>query len=221
MLLEKANGVSRVTRAWEGQTAVCIASGPSLTKEQCEIARDAGFRIGVTNDSYLMAPSADLCYFADPKWFHWHKDREEFKSFAGQKCSITANHNAVPDAAVHVLGNAGAEGVSLDPTKIVTGAHSGYQLLNIVIMSGAKRILLLGYDCKRGPDEKKHWFGDHPDKSEPPYTGIRFRYNAVVPVAARLGIDIINCTPGSWIECFPTRSLESLLADQASAVLPA
>jgi len=232
MLLEKVNGISRVTRAWEGQTAVCIASGPSLTREQCEAVRAAGFKVAVVNDCYLMAPWADLCYFADPKWWKWHCEKPEFKAFAGQKCSITSNVSAISDPAVHVLKNAGPGdnncGLSADPTKIVTGSHSGYQTLNIVVLSGAKRILLLGYDCKRGSGEQKHWFGNHPDGSEPPYKAVISRYSFAESGAKKLGIEIINCSPGSAIEAFKKMSLAEALngeagifSDQTSAALPA
>lgn len=221
MLLEKVGGVSRVTRAWDGQTVACFATGPSLTPEQVDAVRAAGLHAVAVNDAYLIAPWADVVYWADSKWLAWHKDKPEFKSFKGQKCTIMIQGAAAPtDPNLYGLKNAGGEGLSVDPTGIMTGANSGHQAMNIAFLSGAKRILMLGYDCRQ-VNGRKHFFGDHPDKSEPPYSAIRRRYDSMIPFAAKMGVEIINCTPGSWIECFPMRPLESVLADTRSPALQA
>lgn len=223
MLLERVDGVSRVTRAWDGQTVVCIASGPSLTREQVEMVRVAGLRAIVVNDNYLMAPWADLVYFADTKWWTWQKGKPEWAEFKGQKCTIFSHGNAVPDASIHVLKNAGGgdqhKALSTDPGSIMTGSHSGYQAINIAVLSGAKRIILIGYDCKRGVDGKRHWFGNHPDNSEPPYKAIIERFGFAMNDARKLGIEIFNCSTDTAIEAFPKRPLESLLADSTAAVV--
>lgn len=203
--------MSRVEKTWAGRTAVCLASGPSLTKEQVEAVR--GLPTVAVNDCYLIAPWADVAYFADSKWWAWHKERPEFKGFAGQRCTIWTHGNAVSDPQIYMLRNGGAEGLSADPAAINTGSHSGYQAVNIVSLAGARRILLLGYDCRQ-VNGRKHFFGDHPDKTEPPYSAIRARYHAIVPDAKRLGIEIINCTPGSAIDAFPRGDLATVLATE-------
>lgn len=212
--------MSRVMPVWKGQTVVAMASGPSLAKEHCEMVRAAGLRTGVVNDCYLMASFADVAYFADMKWWNWHKDREEWKAFSGQKCTINASSFQVDDVNVHVLRNGGGEGLSTDPTAIFTGSHSGYQLLNILTLSGAALILMLGYDCRQ-VDGKKHWFGNHPDGTEPPYLAIKGRYNKMAQAAEAAGIRIINCTPGSAIDSFQRGDLASILADTRCAVVSA
>jgi hypothetical protein len=42
-----------VSRGWEGETVVCIASGPSLSKEQVEVSKQ--FKTIVINDNYLIS----------------------------------------------------------------------------------------------------------------------------------------------------------------------
>lgn len=216
MILERSSGwpkdrLSRVKKLWVGQTVACIASGPSLTVEQCEMVRAAGVHAITVNDSYRIAPWADLTYFADPKWFAWNRDREEWKAFAGQKCTIWSSLFKVDDVEVHVLKNFGGEGLSFDPTGIMTGSHSGYQVLNIAMLSGAKKILLLGYDCGR-VNGKKHWFGDHPDGTEPPYDAIKQRYVSAQNPLAKAGCEVVNCSPGSFLKTFRHGDLREELA---------
>jgi hypothetical protein len=218
-VLERVAGsMSRVLPVFKGRTVVCVASGPSLTAQQVEAVRVAGLPTLVCNDSYRIAPFAEVCYFADTKWFGWQSDKPEWKAFAGQKCTIQSSSPQVKDAEVHVLKNAGHEGLSADPTAIVTGSHSGYQLVNLTTLTQPARIILLGYDCGR-VNGKKHWFGDHPDGTEPPYDGIKKHYNRMEQDAKRLGIEILNATPGSAIEAFPRVELASVLTSETPALV--
>lgn len=221
IVLERVAGrMSRVLPAFKGRTVVCLASGPSLTVEQVEAVRVAGLPTLACNDCYRIAPFAALCYFADAKWFLWNEPKPEWKAFAGQKCTIESSSVQVKDPAVHVLKNTGHEGLSKDPTGIMTGSHSGYQLVNIASLTQAARVILLGYDCRQ-VNGKRHFFGDHPDRSEPPYESVRIRYNTMAAAAKALGIEIVNATPGSAIDSFPRAELESILSGASRAALSA
>jgi hypothetical protein len=219
MVLERVDGrMSRVLSVFKGQTVVCMASGPSLTVEQVEAVRIARLPTFVCNDSYRIAPFAEVCYFADGKWFLWNVEKPEWKAFAGQKCTIEPSAPQVKDAAVHVLKNLGHEGLSNDPAGIMTGSHSGYQLINLATLTQPARILLLGYDCGR-VNGRKHWFGEHPDGTEPPYDGIKKHYNRMEQDAKRFGIEILNATPGSAIDAFRKVELAGILNSEAAAVV--
>lgn len=211
---------STVQRIWEGRTVVCAATGPTLTAEQCETARASGAPVIAVNDAYLLAPFAEVCYFADLKWWGWHKDRPEFKAFAGAKCSIDVG--ACPaDVNVHMLKRCEGKALSSDPGEISTGSNSGYQALNIACLSGARRVVLIGYDA-RIADGKQHFFGQHPDKSYPPFEVIRQRFREAADAAKKLGIEILNASPGSVVDAFPAVDLAaSLQPDPHRAVLPA
>jgi hypothetical protein len=123
------------------------------------------------------------------------------------------NGNAVDDPAVHMLrAGESPEGISLDPEIINTGKNSGYQLINIFALAGVKRIVLLGYDCKPGAGGKMHWFGDHPLKTPPSVLPemVKMFATAAKPLA-ELGVEVINCSPGSAIGAFRKDALESVL----------
>jgi hypothetical protein len=221
-LPQKAGEVhlSQVNRVWLGQTVVCIASGPSLTAAQVERARvcQSGGRakVIVCNDNYQIAPWADVLYFADAKWLGWHQDKPGFKAFAGQKCTLAASaidFKAWPE--LHVLPHDGGEGLSWNPAWLRTGSNSGHQILNIAALSGASLILLLGYDARPGKDGRKHHFGDHPDGSAPPYDKMRSAMRTVDRDAKARGIRIVNCSPGSALDCFEKGTIESWLGDGA------
>lgn len=185
-------------------------------------------RVIAINDAYRLAPFADLCYFADAQWWRWHKDKPEFEAFAGAKVTIEPTGLEIDDARVFMLRNAHhgktdqAHGLSTDPAVLADGRNSGYQAINLAALAGAARIVLLGYDSKPGPDGKAHWFGQHPIPThEATIRGFKTHYKQLVAPLKALGVEVVNCSPGSAITCFPKESLESVFPDPAGTVLPA
>ena len=226
-----------VERAWEGQTVVCIAGGPSVTQEQVAVverAQRAGLcKVAVVNDAYLIAPFADLLYFADARWWEWHHNgiakswpwvkfteeqvRKAMESFAGQKVTIGTTGMMVRDPKVFMLNNdtsvTGKDGgLSTKPNAIRTGSNSGYQVMNVVALAGAKRIALIGYDM-RFANGRSHSHNGHPLKMpESAYRDYARRFDTMLPQLAELGIEVVNCTPGSAITAFQRGDIAGLFA---------
>jgi hypothetical protein len=212
VILERVSGRdAKVLPVWKGLTVACLATGPSLNETCITLLKTLSIPCIAVNDAYLLAPFAKVAYFADEKWWHWHKDREEWKSFAGEKCSLAINIKQVKEEAVSLLKHERTDGLSTDPTMICTGSNSGYQALNIATLTGAARVLLVGYDC-RDVGGKAHFFGDHPDKTKPPYDSIIPRFHVAAKMSKSQGVRVINCTPNSAIDAFERGDLESVLA---------
>lgn len=240
-LLERVSGnEARVTQAWAGKKVVCIAGGPSLAQEQLALvkrAREAdAVRVIVVNDQYLVAPWADLLYFADRKWFEWHSAgvekrwpwmsftaeqvKQAFASFAGEKVTIRRWHTPeqfkdepkYPDSVAR-LANLGESKLSEKPEGIHTGKNGGYQAMNIAALSGGRLILLAAYDM-RFQGQRSHSHNGHRDSvAESAYRTVYAReFNTAADQLQRMGIKVVNCTPGSAIKCFPTSTLEQELA---------
>lgn len=225
-----ARGPDRVTRAWEGKKVVCIAGGPSVTKEMLDVVEAARLRdevrVIVINDMYLVAPWADLCYFADAKWFKWqgqhnkawpwvrftHDEvKKAWREFKGERVTIKHIDNVSgPD--IHVLVNLGAEGLSPRNDGVMTGHNSGFQVMNIAAHSGGNPIYLLGYDMQfdRG---RSHSHTGHPNKSvEGSYHDFAQKFSTLQRPFEERKISVVNCAPSSRIACWPKGDIASLLA---------
>jgi hypothetical protein len=234
MILKRldASRFSTVLPTWVGDTVVIIGGGPSLTPADVVLVQAAHTRGDVhcivVNDAYLLAPWADVHYAADSHWHKWHTDgiaragytAEQvaalWANFAGQKCSIQNSGGNITDHAVHMLRNKDfpnhGVGLSLDPQALVTGRNSGFQALNLAVLAGAKRILLLGFDGQVAKDGKQHWFGDHPRPTPPAvYPLYRQAMSAAEHALQAQGVEVINCSPGSAIDSFPKMALEAVL----------
>lgn len=209
---------------------MCIGGGPSVSAEAIDVIRESGSRVIAVNDAYLIAPFADICYFADFDWWKWHTEglkkswpwvsftaaevRNRFASFSGQKVTIDGTGMRVSDANVFMLHNDdenGHEGLSERPNGVKTGSNGGYQAVNIATLAGAKRILLLGYDM-RFSGKRSHSHNGHPAKTpEASYARYARRFSSMLPQLGKLGVSVINCTPGSLIQCFPFSTIEKEL----------
>lgn len=224
---------SEILPGWTGKTAIILAGGPSLTEKQVEIVRFArefrhDIRVIAVNDTYLLAPWADVCYAADCHWHKWQSKgyekagfssgqvRENWAAFLGQKCTIENSGENVSDDAVHMLRNYHGQvhgfGLSSDSQMLVTGRNSGFQALNLAVLAGSKQIILLGFDAKNDAQGKSHWFGEHPESTQTSvYKYYQQAMSAVENDLVEIGVDVINCSPDSAIDTWPKMALEDVL----------
>lgn len=185
---------------WRGRTVAILASGPSMSQEVADLVRAAGIKAIAINDTYRLAPWADMLYAADAQWWQHHP---EARCFQGLQVTVSRV------AEVLRLQNTGTEGFEPHRIGIRTGGNSGYQALHIAIHGEASRVLLCGFDMSnRGG---LHWHGGHPaplrNTDDHSYTRWVERFAALKDI----GPEIINCTPGSAITCFPSMDLHEAL----------
>ena len=119
-----------------------------------------------------------------------------------------------------VLGRDGAE-FSADPSVLTYGspAHSGFQAVGLALLKGCTRIALVGFDL-RVVSGRSHFFGDHPQPLRTNSDADFRRFTQSFERAAKLlpaGVEIINCTAGSALRCFPMVDLETALAPRRAA----
>jgi hypothetical protein len=234
-LIRRNGSAAEVTPSWEGQTVAIICTGPSLNKNDLDLVR--GCKTIAVNDAYLVAPWADVLYAADDRWWAWQLSgvvkswpwvtftkqqvSEAIRAFKGQ--TVTIEHPTVSKFPQFVLKNDGGDGLSERPDAVRTGQNSGYQALNIAILSGAKKILLLGYDMHY-PNGKSHAHNGHEVKiAEHSYIRYAKNFSSMQHQLRNLDVQVINCTPGSKINCFTFSTVEKELAglqsDQVAAVV--
>lgn len=200
-----------VERSWEGQTAIVLATGPSLTREDCEFVRGRG-RVVAVNDAVFLAPFADVLYASDGPW--WAKHHAAVKDFAGLKYTVGQNRTAKPIKGlpdVQVLQNTGTLGLETHPSALRTGLNSGYAAINLAVHFGVSRILLLGFNMAP-VHGKRHFFGDHKGlNNSSDYSRFARKFESLVAPLAALKIQIVNCTSPTRLTCFPQRTLREVL----------
>jgi hypothetical protein len=205
---------------WRGETCVVAASGPSLS---CDVAGAllsvlAHVRVIAVNDAWLMTPWADLLYACDAAWW----DQQKGTKFTGEKWSSHhANGNDKLEAArkygLKLIDGKTEKGFSADPCCIHYGGNSGFQAVNLALLLGAKRIILVGFDMRQ-VGTRSHFFGDHPKPLR--RTSSYDRFISEFAFAAKTvpaGVTVLNATPGSALKCFPMVDLTQALCSEIAA----
>lgn len=183
------------------KNAVIIASGSSLKKEDVDYCKGKA-TVYVVNNCYQLAPWADVLYACDEEWWDYYKPE-----FNGQKWTI--NENASKKYNLNLIG--------YDPTMIfsteeiiATGNNSGFQAINLAYLHGYRKIILLGFDYK---NSGQHWFGRHPtglNKAPDMRRWINHMAKAQL-VMEKAGLQVINCSRDTAINCFPIIPIEEAL----------
>lgn len=207
----------------DGGTALILGSGPSLTQADVDYARARVDLTIAVNDSYQLAPDADVLYAADDRWWKWHDGAQrahvysnrQFPAFTGR---VKFAVSRVPYPDVSVLKRGRPTGLSTAPDTLNLGSNGVYQAINFAVHAGATSGILLGVDMQRGRRVSNgvarpscHFFGRHQDLSEPPYAICLEQFATLVDPLQRMGFALVNCTPGSALQCFPMRPLREQL----------
>lgn len=222
---------------WPGGTAVICASGPSLERRDVARVRDwrarawrgrgAGRHIAVVNSTWRLCPDACLLYAADGRWWISPDGAAARREFAGLK--VTQDAVAAKAGVLRVPGEFTA-GMSFDPPRIHFGGtddkgghagNSGFQAVNLAVLLGARRIILLGFDMGFGAAGEVHHHGPHRWKgpagqalanpNETMFKIWRKGFALAAPGLAAAGIEVINCSRATSLDCFPRAALEDVL----------
>lgn len=90
--------------------------------------------------------------------------------------------------------------------------NSGAGAISLAARGGAKRIILLGYDCQH-TGGKRHWHEDHPDRMGNADHKVLKLWGANFSKLAQdySGVEIINCSRQTALQCFEQKKLEEVL----------
>lgn len=217
--------LDRVFPRWPECTVIVAATGPFLTPEVAELCGRSRLRTIVVNDAWRLMPWADILYACDGPWWDKHKGCPDFggekwssheeggtndKRLWGERYGLTL----VPGRACEpkpFVCTCDGNTFSCYPSHIHYGGNSGFQAINLALLFGARRILLVGFNM----DNSGHFFGAHPkplrNTDHSRHVGL-FRYAAqnLPPNVA-----ILNATPHSALVGFPRVDLEQALLVEA------
>lgn len=201
MLSNKGNARPPLSGRWRNGTVVCIASGPSLTADDCERVRKWREKEGpeakaviVANTSFRIAKWADALFAIDRDWWKTYIN-EVCEIFDGQRFSKNTqnpSYNVIHLSDFNTYGNSGAGCISM------------------AAQGEAARIILLGFDCQH-TDSRSHWHGDHPPNLGNAGMTKQWRDKFRELSHDLSHIDIINASRETALTCFKRAKLEDLI----------
>lgn len=196
-----------VPRLWPQQTVVVLAGGASLMQSLPAVERAvrAGkARALAVNNAHLLAPWADWLHAADAAW--WSHHAQTALKFEGIKTAA----QEVAFRSVHFLRPLDGDTVMTTDRGAIAGRNSAHQAAIIAMHAGASRVLLCGVDCHENAGS--HWHGDHPmPLRNTTATAHKAFIKGWTALAKVTPVEIISCSPGSAVTCFPAMNIEDAL----------
>lgn len=199
-------------RDWPGETVFIVASGPSLPRDLSPLA---GRRVIVVKSSWVHWPKADMLFFADGRWWRERNLRPSIpEEFAG---TVVTTAMEVGDPRIMKVRKVKPKQMSSDRTCVALARTSTTGAINLAIHLGAARIVLLGVDARLGPGGARHSHGlkwPWPKGGEAKSLAEQAaEYRAVAPSAAKMGVRIVNASPGSAVDAWPRMSFEEAVRE--------
>lgn len=121
--------------------------------------------------------------------------------FSGLRCHCVDRLEGKPGFLRLIRGRI-MEGIDTTPGRVAWNRNSGASAINLAWHLGASKVVLYGFDM-RDVDGESHWHNDHQSKKPSPHARFLRCFPAIKRDAERLGIEIINASPGSAIKEFP------------------
>lgn len=179
-------------KIFAGKIVCCVGSGPSLTKEDCQLAEKHGASIVAVNNAWTMFDKCDVIYAGDKSW--WDKNYDK-QLIPAQRWTCDGRAHREYGLFIH---------------KASGGYNSGLRALQFSVDQGARKIILLGYDCQL-TNGKTHFHGDHQGLSNPEYRRFKMWVNQFIRYSKEIKkLDVINATRITALNCFKRQALEDI-----------
>lgn len=125
---------------WQGETVAILGAGPDMTAELAEKAR--GYKTIAVNRAVKFAPWSDMFIALDPHHPFWEEaDKLDFKGIR----ILGVEHD---DYDAFYCGM-WYETVQISPNHTVQIRNNALAAIRIAEKAGARKIILLGFDCER------------------------------------------------------------------------
>lgn len=202
-----------VPRAWPGETAFILCGGPSLAGQGTE--RLEGRRCIAINSSYIRHPFADYLFAADGRWLKKHRAVIE-RPWRDRVVTITRQVDwpgllHLRLIAPPVKGKPGGTAISSDPRALALRRTSLQGAMNLAILLGAARLVLLGADGgPHGKVRSHHAPHEWAQKVGCWAEQLRDLQTTVKPLK-ELGVEVLNASPGSHWDLWPIVTLDQIL----------
>lgn len=225
----------RVPEIWKDGTCIVIGGGTSLI-DQFNIPKEVvekvytgrenasvyspylslihKHHIIAVNMSFQLGDWVDCVFFGDHGF--WKRKHIELLAFQGLRVTCRSEELIRDDRVKFLQMNPRKkQGITFNPPGVISwNFNSGGAAINLAVQFGAKRIILLGFDMNLDANNNQHWHKEYTS----PLSSVKdsmHQHLKGFPVMAEdikgTGIEIINCSPNSAIQCFPKANIWEVL----------
>lgn len=188
-----------------------LGGGPSLLDlinvVESKLPLGPDYAVIAINEAIYLSLYADILFFRDLSWFYGNRDI--VGTWKGTVVSSTASPFYPKN--VKVVKTSHCNDFLVGGDTIRYGRSSGHLALSLAINLGAKRCVLLGFDC-RIVNGRSHFHDKHSNAISITYAkDFLPAWEGWGETARRAGVEVVNATPNSAIMEFEYRPLVEVL----------
>jgi hypothetical protein len=196
---------------WRGDRVAIIAGGPSAKHADLALLRGK-VKVVAIKEAIELCPWADAVYGCDG---HWWKHRRGLPTFAGLKFAY-ANEIAFPGIHPLRIVKTSDDLLMDEPGLVGSGGNSGFHVVNATAQWGVVGQMLIGFDMNDRAGV--HWYGRNgwPNANNPGEDNFRRwrkAFMAAAPKLASLGIDVVNVSKISTLQCFRRAGIDQAMTE--------
>jgi hypothetical protein len=237
--------VWQVPRIWENGEVWIIGGGPSLLScfdipdSEVNLVRERKADIDIyspylaplhskhvigINVAYKFGNWIDICFFGDKGFFSNHRGNlSVFRKMVVTCCAKVAEKNLswvkyLPQEKKKVGKDFVKYGISTNPSNVCWNDNSGAAAISVAAWTGAKRIVLVGFDMNLDPANKEqHFHNLYREKGKGlvpkqlPFNQHLKGWSCIKSDADNMGIEILNTSLNSAIKEIPKVHIKELL----------
>lgn len=189
-------------RDWEGRTVAVVASGCSVL--EFDFARIAGMPVIAVKDGYKLVPEADVLMVGDHRYVFRNPDFSDYKG----PLILYTDPKPLPDSwkqddRIRFIPKVMGGGLSQNPRELRGTFTTTALAINLAVLRGAKRILLIGVDGHAGPNNERHFTGFLSEDWHMRYGRQKWGLGRLPRDLKPLGVEVFNLNKRSSIKTFP------------------
>lgn len=168
--------------------------------------------IGI-NAAYLLGNWMKVIFFGDKGFFEKNRKQLLWHPSLKVTCADKKAYDYKRYSIKVLLRDQKKTGISSNRKTVCWNNNSGAASISLARHLGAKRIYLLGFDMKPNDKQMSHWHHHYHGKviRENVFRRHLNGWPDIVKDAGAMGIEIINVSPDSAIDCLPKVKLRDVL----------
>ena len=209
-----------IPRKFEGEAAIVCGTGPSITPRVINAVNESGLPVFGANRAHEIF-NCDVLHGCNKEFWalYWPQIKNKPCDKWTTRPELEGKYPGL-----EYIEERWEDGLSTEQHWIAAHHGTGPQLVNIAFLYGCERLLLVGWDMRfhgkksRTEYAQRRYLGeDELTRNHWPMTGPSGEMTGLIKEMETIrpedyGIEIINCTPGSAMTCFPMGELHEAIA---------
>lgn len=167
------------------------------------MSRIAGLPTIAVKDGFRLVPNADVLMIGDHRYARRTPDLTGYKGPLILYTDPDEPPGELFDERMQFIPKVAGRGFSTNPKELRGTFTTTALALNYAMLAGAKEVILIGIDGKPGPNNERHFTGEHKEHWEGRYEKQQWGYQRQLDAIKAAGMTVWNANRKSAVRWYP------------------